>query len=595
MQLCFKTLAAICSVAVSLNTGCSRAPYVSEGSGSSGGDSPPMFSDELNSEEFAPAIPAEEDFIPAESSGRSIALSGDEAAISGSGAEYSDGIVTISENGTYGLSGSSDSVRFAVTAPEVSLILDGLSVCPSAGAAIEHSGGRLTLSLTGGENHLCGSAAVSTDGSLLINGSGSLSIDGDSGLVCRGDILLCGGNVEINAAEDGISGGAALLLAEGSVGIRAGGDGIRLHDNDAAAGYFSMSGGILDIKAAADGIRTRHGIFLSDGDMKIVCGGGSSAVIHLGTENGSYARHGGFYTDGASPFDFDGFISGDGSKAGSKKGLRTDGIIKITGGSADIDSADDSIAAGGSFAMNQGSLRLRTGDDGVHSDGSVDIDGGILRVEHSYSAVEGMSVDISSGELSLKSLHDGINAAGGNDVALHGSINDGADRYIGISGGEVMIDAGGDGVDSGGTAAMSGGTLIISAPDEGSSPISYRDSFAVSGGVLAAFGSENATGAPGIVSGCCISVYADIGGGETFSVLGDEGEVFSVVPSEDFGSVIFFSPELISGRAYSLYSDDKLLSEIIVAEGIRGGGPNGRGGKYDDILGNSGQDGATVA
>lgn len=593
MNFGFRTLAALCSVAVSLNTGCSsHEPYNT----ADGETQLPLFSmdtPQTEEPEIIPDAALAEDFSPASQADCEITFGGDSVAIGGEGASVSGNTVTISENGVYFVSGECADGRLSVTAEKVSLILDGLSLTSKSASALEYSGaGRLTLTLSGEESSLSGKgSAVHAQGGLTINGSGSLNASGENGIICGGALKICGGNIGISSENSGITGCSYMLLSGGNTSIRSDGDGIRLSPKNGASGYLSMDNGSLDIRSSRDGIRTEDGIFLSGGEVRLSCGGGSSAVMHVTSgERHSYGRHGGFFTDGSRPFDFSDLVAGDGSKAESKKGLRTGGAVKISGGIADIDSADDSIYAAGGVCITEGTVRLATGDDGIHSDGAVSVSGGKLTVSGSYSAIEGMSVDIGGGVLLLKAFHDGINAAGGNDIDFAGSSLESSDRYISISGGEVLIDSGGDGIDSGGTAAMSGGTVtIFGSQQEGFGSIYYSDSFALSGGTLAAFGSAGITKAPSLVSGICISVYAEAKRDGKVELRDSRGSVlFSTVIPRDFGSLIFSSDKLTEGEVYSVYADNELLAAVTASAGVCGGGPDSTdNGRYDNIMNGS--------
>ncbi len=589
----FRTLAALCSVALSINTGCARRIPAAEDSHDI--KSPFFAVGEDNGTSYIPAaaVPSEEDITPAENADCRIVFGSGDTKISGRGAAIMGNDIIIQRDGVYSLSGECMDGRISVTAENVSLILDGLTLSCTQNAAIEYSGGgRLMLTLAqGSESSLkCQNTVLLCRGDIVINGTGSVHFDGDSGIHADGAVKLCGGDVTVSSVEDGISSGRYVLLSAGSTEIYSGGDGIRVTGSEADSGYFSIQSGRLSVNSSADGVQTDNGIFVSGGDMSLTCGGSSSAVMYVETDSGVYGRHGGFFSDTSSPFDFSDLVSGDGSKAGSKKGLRTAGAVVINGGRVGISSADDCMNAGMYISIGAGDVTLVSGDDGIHCDGGVDISGGSVRIDGSYNAIEGMSVDIKGGEIALSSFRDGINTAGGNDISYTGSA-DSADRYISISGGALTVIAGGDGIDSGGTAAMSGGAVTISSADKPSfGSLYYSNSFMLSGGTLAAFGSDGMTKAPSIVSGPCISVFIDAEKGDTVALSDSSGtELFSYQLPDACGSFIYSSSLITVGRQYVISINGSEVQSITAENGLCGGGPDSNSNtRFDDIIGDAG-------
>lgn len=594
MNISFRTLAAICSVAVSLNTGCtgqSAAIHPSDGNNRS-----PLVTlggTEKEDNTLSPVTASGDDYIIPERTDRTIVFDEESVEINGGGAYAEKTCVTIKEDGVYSVSGMSGDSKLCIDADNVSLVFCGLMIGSTDGTALEYNGsGRLLISLAeGSENRISVSSkpAIKSSGDVTINGSGSLSLTGDVGIACDGAVKLCGGNINISADDDGLTGGRYVLVSGANTEIRSGGDGIRVGGKD-EFGYFSIEKGSLDIKSSSDSIQTDNGIFVSGGDVTLFSGGGSSAVMHFWGDHHSYGRHGGYYTDGSKAFDFSNLVSGDGSKAGSKRGMRSGGQLEINGGSIKISSADDSIFANGEIKITDGEIVLSTGDDGVHSDKGVTVSGGSVEVSDSHCGIEGMSVDVKGGVLVLNSFADGINASGGNDIEYLGNMNEISQRYISISGGEIEIYSGGDGIDSNGTAAMSGGSLYIYASDEDEfGSICYSDSFAVSGGTLAAFGSDGATKAPSMVAHPCISVFAKAEKGSSVEVMDNTGTVvLNIVMPKRCDSMVLSSGDILEGRSYSVYVDGTLLTTVAAVKGVCGDGPNGRDmGLFDDLINGS--------
>lgn len=578
MNLNFRTLAALCSVAVSLSTGCRSTDSANQDSGSSVS---PLFSSQTQQAtvDIQRESVTEADLTPAQDPVCTVTFSEDSIGIRGEGVQVDGKAAVISSGGVYSVSGECSDGRLVIDSSEaVSLMLSGL-VLSSADIVLEHKNkdSVLVLTLVGEENVLSGSGiAIYSEGTVTINGSGGLELAAENAVSC--DVLkLCGGSVSMNTTDDAVVSGSYVLSAAGDTAIRSGGDGIRVSASDGSDGYFSMTGGELDINSAEDGIYVQNAAFIDGGELKLTCGGGSSAVMHF-SKGGRYpyAKHGGFSTDGSTEFDFDSFVSGDGSKAVSKKGIKSGGIIDISGGTAQISSADDCLQARYDIGISGGDVRLSSGDDGIHCDGSLTISDGSLIVAESYNALEGMSVTIEGGETALHSYRDGIAAAGGSEVS--GTTSQSEEMFISITGGSVTVDAGGDGIDSAGHLAVSGGVVrVFSAAQEGFGSMVYADSFALTGGSFAAFGSDSGSMAPSIVSGVCVSVYAQSSAGSLIELMDSNGNVIlNEWLIKDCGSVIIWTDAISSGESYTLTADGMQLAQIKATEGVCGGGPNGR-------------------
>ncbi len=598
MCFSFRTLAAVCSVAVSLNTGCTaNGDIVSSGSAASS----PLFDigEDASAEPLmVPEVPSPECFEVTDSTEHTITFADDSIGVRGSGVSVEENTAVITAGGAYRISGDSSDARIIVQSRErVSLLLDGLSLRSDSGALIENVGeGGLVISLAeNSRNELTGggAAGIYSSSDITINGSGELRIDttGKNAVKSDGAVRLCGGDVFMASDGDGIVSGSCVLAAAGNTSINSGGDGIKVtYTGSGDAGYVSITDGTLDITSATDGIQAENAVFVSGGRIALRCGGGNSAVMFRDF-GGRYLSvvHGGYSAGGNKGFDFSELASGDGSKVSSKKGIRSGGFVMISGGEAEISSADDSIYAKNGILLDGGKLTLSTGDDGLYSDNGVVISNGELEVNESYNSIEGMMVEIRGGDVKLNSRRSGIAAAGGTQLASSAA-TDLTGRYVSISGGNVSIDSGGSGIDSGGAVNVGGGMLtVFSGDDDLFGSVDHRDYFALSGGAFAAFGSDGATKAPSVLSRPCISVLADIAEGSVVEIIDSAGkQIFRAVVPHHTSTLIFSSDDIIADTEYSVYADSVLKKTIVAAEGICGDGPSGRvTGIFDNIGGNT--------
>lgn len=594
MRSPLRTIAALCSIALSVNTstGCSGTP-VSSGeisTESSESSSTPVEVSQADNEPVQLSIKTvtEKDMTPQAVGSNKVVFSAGGIEGSGSGFSASGNTVTISKAGTYTLSGSGNGqvIIDCSNDDKVYLVLNGLELSCSSGPAIYCKGAdKLTITLVDGTintlsdgsgytaaNAESTGAAIFSEDTLVINGSGSLNVNGvyKDGIKSKDGVKLCGGTVSVTAAEDGIIGKDYVLAAAGSVTVNSGYDGIKSTcSDDSEKGYISITGGEYRLICGNDGFQAETVLCMADGAVDVVTGGGSSTVKHTKDNGGRMDR---FFADGPDGFDFSNMQSEDGTSAESMKGLKAGTGIMISGGTVTADCADDAIHSNGDITIDGGVFTLASGDDGIHSDVLLTISAGEVYITQSYEGLEAVGITISGGTISVRAADDGLNACGS-------SSENGFTPYIAISGGSITSNADGDGIDTNGTISMSGGTLVVFGPtDGGNGALDYDQSFALSGGTLIALGSRGMAQAPSTLSQPCLSIYGSADEDSTLEVRNSDGEVIiSITTPKKCESLIFSTPEFVSGQDYSIYCGDELLSTVTATDGVSGNGAAGSG------------------
>ena len=187
-----------------------------------------------------------------------------------------------------------------------------------------------------------------------------------------------------------------------------------------------------------------------------------------------------------------GFGDGNSEKSDhSAKGIKAANEVRISGGNIFIKSYDDAIHANadtalengqkptGNLTVSGGKLTLYSNDDGLHADGKTTVKGGIVNITNSYEGIEGTSVLISSGDVSIVSKDDGINSTTSSGVGIE------------IAGGKLYIYAGGDGIDSNSRTSyqgivFSGGKTVVISTSGGNSAIDSEQGYDYTGGYVLA-------------------------------------------------------------------------------------------------------------
>lgn len=529
--------------------------------------------------------------------GIAIKLS-DSLAAEGPGYTVGGGKLKITAEGTYVISGKLTDGQIIVEAPkeaDVRLVLAGAEICCSYSAPIYVSlADKVIVSLPEGTVNTLEDKTQSTytDGteitaalhsreSLSINGTGTLNIKAaNDGITSKDTLKITGGAINIEAKDDGIVGKDRVLIRDGDITVSAVGDAIKsTNSEDATLGYVYIEGGRINITADGDGIDAQTSMLLCGGEYVIKTGGGSANVTSSGQMQG-----GGFF--GRYP-------TGNQSSAVnsvSTKALKAGAYLDITGGIFTIDSADDAIHSNDTVRINNGTFTISTGDDGAHADKKLEISGGAITINKSYEGLEAQDIAISGGYMNITSSDDGINAAGGSDGNTGGDrmwqdrFNTTQNVSFVISGGEVYVNAQGDGIDSNGDLTISGGIVCVSGTTNGGN--GYVDigengcGFYMNGGIYLGVGMSSMLVTPSTDSQQN-SITASVSGkaGSTLSVKTEDGvELISFVVAKQYTTFTVSHPDIKIGDKISVYVDAEKQLDVECSSVSTGGSMGGMGG-----------------
>ena len=431
-----------------------------------------------------------------------VSLTDDGSVCESDAVAITENIVTIKEEGTYIVSGSLSNGMVIVEAEDtdkIQIVLNGASIANAQSAAlyVRSADKVFVTTVSGTENILENNgtytsidennidAAVFSKSDITFNGKGTLTITAQEGhgIVSKDDLVFTSGNYVITSAGHGISGKDSVRIANGSYTIVSGKDGIHAENTeDSSLGFVYLAGGIFDVSSQQDGISASSWLQAEDGTYTILTGEGSAK-----TQNGGDRKPMERIPQEETEED-----------TTSIKGMKAVVQLVLKGGNYTIDAEDDTIHSNGNIAISGGAYDLSSGDDGVHADSNVTIYGGNIDVAKSYEGIEGLSIDILDGEISVLASDDGMNAAGGNDSSGLEGFQGGDDQfastegaYIHISGGVLHVNAFGDGIDSNGDVTVSGGETYVSGPtNNGNGTLDYSGTARITGGVFAASGSS---------------------------------------------------------------------------------------------------------
>lgn len=508
-----------------------------------------------------------------------IELSGTTASLKGSGATVKGSTITITAGGVYAISGKLNNGQIIVDAADkgiVKLVLNGAEINSSENAPIYvKNSGKTIISLQDGTENtitdgqkyaLAGvsadepSAAIFSKSNLSINGTGTLTVHANykDGITSKDDLKVTGGNINITSVDDGLVGRDMLIVKEGNINIEAGGDAMKsTNDTDASKGFIALVGGTFELKAGADGIQAETSALITGGKFTITSGGGSAKAPVKVNDNGP----GGFMGKPGSTET----KTTTKAETQSAKAIKAASNITISGGTFNIDSADDSIHSNNSINIAGGDFAIASGDDGIHADSSIEIKDGKINITKSYEGIESAIITFNGGETHVVASDDGINVGGGadgssvngrpgqNNIAANGNMK------LNINGGFISVDSTGDGLDSNGSIYMTGGTVVVSGPTANNNgALDYDGEFIISGGLLVSAGSSGMAQAPAETStqsSIAMNFSTTQKAGTLVSLKDSKGNtITTVAPKKDYQTVVISSPEIKKGSEYTIYS-----------------------------------------
>lgn len=578
-----------------------------------------------------------------------IELTQTSANINGSGAAVENNKVTITEAGTYVLSGTLTDGCIDVNVSgkgTVRLILNGVNITSSTTAPfIVEDAKKVVVTLADGTTNTFTdstrvaaddedySAAVYSKADLTFNGNGTLNINAGyrNGIKSTDDLKIVSGTYNITSNEDGIVGKDLLAVKAGIFNITSGQDGMKsTYDKDDTKGNIIIDDGTFNITASTDGIQSEHILRINGGEFNIKTGNGYQASTK--SSNSQPGNMGGNTTTTTQTQDED-----------SMKGLKAGTIIKVTDGTYIIDSQDDAVHTNGNMYIDNGKYTINTGDDAFHADTQLVINGGTIDIQNSYEGIESLEIIINGGDINVTASDDGINASGGssdstdtqqqgmsdnnrpgnmdnNDSNMNlgqpgvmmggnsdnmgqlqgmpdnnqsgnmgGFGNSDSNATMTINGGNLFVNASGDGLDANGSIYINGGTVIICGPtSDGDTAIDFDSACEIKGGTVMAFGSSGMLETPTSAENgaCIVTSFSSVSAGTQYTLTDSTGKtILSYTPSKAYASAIVYSADISTGNTYTVnagsVSQSVTVNSVVTSNASSGaaGGKGNRGMK----------------
>ena len=344
-----------------------------------------------------------------------ITFDGSTIEVSGEGATSKDTQLTISDEGTYVITGTLKDGQIVVDAEDtdkVQIVLNGVSITCSDNAPIYiKNADKVFITLEEGtENTLIDGVeytqiddnnvdgVIYSKADLTINGDGTLNITGNyqHGIASQDDLIITGGTFHITAVKDALNGKDCVKIKDGTFNLSAAtGNGIQSKNSeDTTKGYVYICGGDITVLKCQEGIEGTA-IIVKDGTINITA-----------EDDGFNAASGNSDTTQAVTTQAVGFIAASGNSDTTGQGgfgggggnafeVDTNCYISITGGTITVDALGDGIDSNGSLSISGGityvSGPTNSGNGGLDYNGTAEITGGTIIVAGSTGMAQGFS------------------------------------------------------------------------------------------------------------------------------------------------------------------------------------------------------------
>lgn len=405
--------------------------------------------------------------------------------------------ITITDEGTYLISGSLSNGQIIVDAEKtdkIQLILNGavINSDTSAPLYIKQADKVFVTLEKDSENVLSNKdefiaiddnnidSVIYSKEDLTLNGLGTLTVNAayGHGIVSKDDLVITSGNYNITSLSHGIQGKDSVRIAEGTFKINSGKDGIHSENpDDTSLGFVYIASGTFDINSTYDGIDGAALTQIDGGTFNLITGGGS---VNASTDsNGNANENWGKWDKGTRP----GIPPSSNNGFNSKNSQAPNGMVDpnvapdlSTSASHKLPTdtqnnevqapPDDTAQSNDSTATSQGTIEDTTASaKGVKSDGSILINDGAFTIDSSDDSLHSNTdLYINDGTFNISSGDDGI----------HG------DSEVKITNGTMTISKSYEGIE-GQSIEISGGSINLTASDDGLNAAGGNDNSSLNG------------------------------------------------------------------------------------------------------------------
>ena len=500
------------------------------------------------------------------------------------GVTVEDGTLTITKAGTYKLSGEYQGQIKVETADSeaVRLVLDNANITNSSGAALNvvnadevilYSASGTTNTISDGADYTATGeddpdAVVYSKADLTIAGEGTLKVNGnhEDGIHTSDGLVIASGTLEVNAANTGIKGKDYVDILGGTINVTAQQDGIKsTNDTDEGQGWTRLSNGTVTVNAGDDGFKASRVVEISGGSLTVeqsdegieaqyinVSGGNVNVTSADDGMNASLKTSDSESTDSSA---------NTSDTANQQQNNQQQG--SLPGGQQNGTSNQQQQGTGQPPAMSG------TSQDGTSQNGTTGTGQQQNNTQNQGNQNMGQPPAMPGGNAQDGTSQNGTTGTGqqGMGQPPQGGMPGGGggtfevvDAAINVSGGNITVNAEGDGIDSNGVTTLSGGTLIVNGPSQGgNAALDTNGDLLLNGATVLSGSTADMFEAPSTNSTSGYLKLTNSSGfeqGSTVQVADSSGKVVAnyKVTKSNVQLVLVSSSSIVKGQSYTVYT-----------------------------------------
>ena len=466
------------------------------------------------------------------------------------GVTVEDGTLTITKAGTYKLSGEYQGQIKVETADSdaVRLVLDNANITNSSGAALNvvnadevilYSASGTTNTISDGADYTATGeddpdAVVYSKADLTIAGEGTLKVNGnhEDGIHTSDGLVIASGTLEVNAANTGIKGKDYVDILGGTINVTAQQDGIKsTNDTDEGQGWTRLSNGTVTVNAGDDGFKASRVVEISGGSLTVEQSDEGIEAQYINVSGGD--------------------VNVTSADDGMNASLKT----------SDSESTDSSANTSDTADQQQNNQQQGSLPGGQQSGTSNQQQQGTGQPPQGQPpAMSGSSQDGTSQNGTTGTGQQGMGQPPQGGMPGGGGTFEVVDAAINVSGGNITVNAEGDGIDSNGVTTLSGGTLIVNGPSQGgNAALDTNGDLLLNGATVLSGSTADMFEAPSTNSTSGYLKLTNSSGfeqGSTVQVADSSGKVVAnyKVTKSNVQLVLVSSSSIVKGQSYTVYT-----------------------------------------
>ena len=505
------------------------------------------------------------------------------------GVTVEDGTLTITKAGTYKLSGEYQGQIKVETADSdaVRLVLDNANITNSSGAALNvvnadevilYSASGTTNTISDGADYTATGeddpdAVVYSKADLTIAGEGTLKVKGnhEDGIHTSDGLVIASGTLEVNAANTGIKGKDYVDILGGTINVTAQQDGIKsTNDTDEGQGWTRLSNGTVTVNAGDDGFKASRVVEISGGSLTVeqsdegieaqyinVSGGDVNVTSADDGMNASLKTSDSESTDSSA---------NTSDAANQQQNNQQQGSLP---GGQQSETSNQQQQGTGQPPQGQPPAVSGSSQDGTSQNGTTGTGQQQNNTQNQGNQNMGQPPAMPGGNAQDGTSQNGTTGTGqqGMGQPPQGGMPGGGggtfevvDAAINVSGGNVTVNAEGDGIDSNGVTTLSGGTLIVNGPSQGgNAALDTNGDLLLNGATVLSGSTADMFEAPSTNSTSGYLKLTNSSGfeqGSTVQVADSSGKVVAnyKVTKSNVQLVLVSSSSIVKGQSYTVYT-----------------------------------------